>query len=1068
MASMPSSLLADLNEAQREAVTHPDGPLLVVAGAGTGKTRVITRRIAWLASKGVAPEQVLALTFSTRAAEEMRARAEELLDEPYEELRCSTFHAFCARLLQEEALEAGVDPFFHPVTPADRLALLLDRADELSLEHHELRGNPAGVFAKLIERIDRLKDEAVTVEEYAQWARGLDGAGEDAEREREFARFYADHDRLLEESGGLDFGELILRVIRLLEERSHVHRRISERFHHVLVDEYQDTNFAQGELLRLLVREHRNVCVVGDDDQSIYRFRGASRKNIADFQRHFPDAAIIRLETNYRSRQPILDAAHAVIEQSGERLEKRLRAAAGAQPDDSLAVSFWRCENERAQAQAVAVELERSIAGGLEPAAAAVLVRSVRNEGQLVAAALEERAIPFRIAGAGAFFERIEVRDLLAWLRLLLDPTDARAVVRALIRPPIELGSVDLARSTQIARRRKVDMISALRSALESPGMPPDACDRIETFLRLYRSAARAFDEMRPDLFVERLIERIGLRKQQLFTGDRDSLERLMNIAKFADLASTWLRRMPGGSAREFTAYVVAAAEAGLREEEASAPGSERAVQIMTMHGAKGLEFAHVYVLGLQQSRMPGSRRHAQEPVPDALLKEELPDNTRDAHVAEMRRLLYVAMTRARSRLVLSWPETTSAAGDRVRQSASAFYEEARLALSAPEEERAEELLGLEEDLLAAFRALRDDVLGGAMQVGHEIGEMRLDAHLDAAHAAARFLELLKLAALIERRPRQRLADAISEVNELLLTGASGVQREYYLSSGLDERLLEAEHQRGRSRELIVSRSEPSLESFIPMRGAGVMLSATDIEIYKVCPLRYKYARVFSIPREQTLPQRFGILVHQVLERFHSQLTNEELAGLASPASSSSERLLTLFEAGWRRSGFGESNEERQLHEKAIDSLISYHDRFRRQESTPVWFERNFSFQIREHLLRGRVDRVDRHPDGSFELIDYKTGRAKSPAQLKEDVQLSLYQIGAKRSWKLDASKQSYYYVLDNEQVPLAPSEETIEQVEETAVNVAEGIRAQRFEPKPSYAACSICDFQLICPAAEK
>jgi DNA helicase-2/ATP-dependent DNA helicase PcrA len=1065
---MPSSLLADLNEAQREAVTHPGGPLLVVAGAGTGKTRVITRRIAWLASQGTAPEHVLALTFSSRAAEEMRARAEELLSEPYEELRCSTFHAFCTRLLQEEALEAGVDPFFHPVTPADRLALLLDRADELLLERHDMRGNPAGLFAKLIERIDRLKDEGVTVEEYARWARTLDGSAEGAEREQEFARFYADHDRLLEEAGGLDFGELILRAIRLLEQRPHVRRRISERFRHVLVDEYQDTNFAQGELLRLLVSEDRNVCVVGDDDQSIYRFRGASRKNIVDFQRHFPDARIVRLETNYRSRQPILDAAHAVIEHSGERLDKRLRAAEGAQADDSLAVSFWRCENERAQAQAVAATLERSIADGLEPAEAAVLVRSVRNEGQLVAAALEERAIPFRIAGAGAFFERIEVRDLLAWLRLLLDPNDARAVVRALIRPPVELGSVDLARSTQIARRRKIDMISALKAGLETPGFPPDACERIESFLKLYRGAARAFEEMRPDLFVDRLIERIGLRKQQLFAGDRESLERLMNIAKFADLASTWLRRMPGGSAREFTAYVVAAAEAGLREEEASAPGSDRAVQIMTMHGAKGLEFAHVYVLGLQQSRMPGSRRHAQEPVPEALLKEELPANTREAHIAEMRRLLYVAMTRARSRLVLSWPETTSSSGDRVQQSASPFYEEARAAISASEEERAEELLGLEEDVLSAFRALRDDVLGGAMQVGHEIGEMRLDAHLDAARAAARFLELLKLAALIERRPRQRLADAISEVNQLLLAGASAGQREFYLGSGLDERLLEAEQERGRTRELIESRAEPSLESFLPMRGAGVMLSATDIEIYKICPLRYKYARVFSIPREQTLPQRFGILVHQVLERFHSQLANEELAGVAAPESSSAERLMALFEAGWRRSGFADTNEERQLHEKATDALTSYHVRFREQQSTPLWFERNFSFRIGEHLLRGRVDRVDRHPDGTFELIDYKTGRAKTPAQLKEDVQLSLYQIGAKRSWKLDASKQSYYYVLDNEQVPLAPSEETIEQVEETATRVAEGIRAQQFEPTPSYAACSICDFQLICPAAEK
>jgi superfamily I DNA/RNA helicase/RecB family exonuclease len=1070
---MSSRLLADLNDAQLEAVTHPGGPLLVIAGAGTGKTRVITRRIAWLGTQGVAPEHVLALTFSTRAAEEMRARAEELLEQPYEELYCATFHAFCVRLLQAEAQEAGLDPFFHPVTPADRLALMLDRLDELELRHHASWGNAAGLLAILIERIDRLKDEGVAAADYRRWAESLaDGVGDEAEREQserelEFARFYAEHDRLLAEAGAADFGELILRTIQLLQQRPSVHRRISERFRHVLVDEFQDTNFAQGELLRLLVREHRNVCVVGDDDQSIYRFRGASRKNIADFQESFPDAKLVRLETNYRSPQAILDAAHAVIAPNDDRLPKKLESASdehGVSP-----VSFWRCENERAQAQAVAAELERRIADGAAPGEAAVLVRSVRNEGQLVATALEERGVPHVVAGAGAFFERAEVRDLLAWMMLLLDPGDARAIVRVLIRSPVELSPVDLARLTQLARRRRLDMVSAARASLEAEDVPPDARERIENFLRLYRAAARAFDEMPPDRFVNRLVERIGLRKQQLFVGDSESLERLVNVAKFGDLVSAWARRMPAGSARDFARYIVAAAEAGLREEEASPPGAANAVQVMTMHGAKGLEFDHVYVLGVQQSRMPGARRSSQEPVPDALLKESLPANTREAHIAEMRRLLHVAMTRARRSLVLAWPEATSGAASGVSQKPSQFYEEARAAVAVAEESRREELLGLDEDVLSAFRLLREDALERALEVGRRMGEMRLDAHLDAAAAAAGYLELLKLAALIERPPEQSIAQALPEINRLLVEGASPEQREILLRSGLDERLLEAENDKARRRELVAARSQDSLESFIPMRGDGVMLSATDMEIYKICPLRYKYTRVYSIPREQTLQQRFGILMHQVLERFHAGIANLGLANGGTEADEASpDRLLVLFDTAWRRSGFGDSNDERQLHEKAVDALGRYHARYHAQDAVPVWFERSFSFRIEEHLLRGRVDRVDRHSDGSFELIDYKTGRAKTPGQLKDDIQLSLYQIGARRSWNLEASKQSYYYLLDDVRVPLAPSEEDVERVEKTAVNVAEGIRAQRFEPTPSYAACSICDFQLICPAAEK
>jgi DNA helicase-2/ATP-dependent DNA helicase PcrA len=1075
MPWMPARLLAGLNEAQLEAITHPGGPLLVVAGAGTGKTRVITRRIAWLATKGVAPEQILALTFSTKAAEEMRVRAEELLADPYEELRCSTFHAFCARLLQEEALAAGFDPFFHPLTPADRLALLVDRLDELSLQRHEVWSNPAGLLARLLERIDRLKDEMVTAEEYRRWAEALmtERGGDADERERyerelEFAHFYLDHDRLLATSGALDFGELILRAIRLLRERAQVRQRLAERFRHVLVDEYQDTNFAQGQLLELLVSEHRNVCVVGDDDQSIYRFRGASQKNIADFERAFPDAKVVRLESNYRSHQTLLDAAHAVVVANEDRLPKKLEAARPASDEDPTPVSFWRCENERAQAQAIAEEIERLIAAGTDPGQTAILMRSVRNEGQPVIAALEEHGVPLRVIGGGAFFDRTEVRDLLAWLRLLLDPGDARAIVRVLIRPPVELGPVDLARSTQIARRRKLDMVSGLRVALQDADMPPDARDRIDTFLRFHRAAARAFDEMRAELFLNRLVERIGLRKQQIFLAERESLERLLNVAKFVELAASWSRRNPGGTAREFARYIVAAAEAGLREEEASAPADAGVVHLMTMHGAKGLEFDYVFVIGLQHNRMPGPRRPTQEPVPDALLKEALPENTREAHTAEARRLLYVSMTRARKRLVLTWPESTASSGEQVKQKPSRFYEEARTAVGAEEDWRAERLLGVQEDLLSAFRSMRDEILTGVWQVGDRIGELRLDAHLHAAEAVARYLELLKLAALIERDPSQGLGEAIADVNALLVAGTSPEQRQYYEASDLDARLLGAEQEKARRRELVTGRDHVSLESFIPMRGPGVMLSATDIEIYRICPLRYKYARVYSIPREQTLQQRFGILVHQVLERFHSQLADIESGDGWTDVQPNEENLFALFETGWRRGGFGDSNEERQLHEMAREALTRYDKRFRSEESTPVWFERSFAFRLGDHLLRGRVDRVDRHPDGSYELIDYKTGKARSKSQLKDDVQLSLYQLGAQQSWKLEAAKQSYHYVLDDQKVPLEASSENIGRVEETIAHVGEGIRAQRFEPTPSWSACSRCDFSLICPAAEK
>src|SRR3954470_6805021 len=378
---MPQSQDA-LNRAQRAAVTHPEGPLLIVAGAGTGKTSTICRRFGWLVEQGTPAGELLALTFSSSAAAEMRERLETHITSPYEELHVQTFHGFCSTLLADEALEAGVDPFFAPVTPADRLALLLERIDELSLRHHEIRGNPAPLLASFVSRIDRLKDEMVSAGDYVDYARRLveeasdDASRAHAARELEFGRLYADHDRLLGDRGALDFGDLILRAFRMLHEKPHVRERTARRFRHVLVDEYQDTNIAQGMLLRPLVEEHRNVTVVGDDDQAIYRFRGASAKNLRDFEREFPEATLVRLERNYRSGRRILDAAAAVIEPTPGRIGKRLKGSAGGE------VRFWRCRSDRAQAQAVATEAERLVQQeGVSPAELCVLVRSVKNEG---------------------------------------------------------------------------------------------------------------------------------------------------------------------------------------------------------------------------------------------------------------------------------------------------------------------------------------------------------------------------------------------------------------------------------------------------------------------------------------------------------------------------------------------------------------------------------------------------------------------------------------------------------------------------------------------------------------
>src|SRR4051812_6848432 len=317
-----------LTSAQREAVEHTGGPLLVLGGAGSGETTGLVERFAWLAERSV-PEAVLGLTLGAGAADRLREQVEDRMAVPYEELSVTTFGGLCARLLRDEALEAGLDPFATPVAAPDRLAMLLERIDDLPLRHHDLRGNPSATLGAIVGRIDRLKDELISAADYRAWAGSLAGDTR-GEREREFAELFAAHDRLLGDAGALDAGDLVLHAFRLLREKPHVRSRLAARYRHVLVDELQDASFAQGLLLRLLVSEHGGISAFADDDQSIHRFRGAATKNIRDFRAEWPLATLVRLDESLRSGARLLAASGAVVAPIDDRLGKGLVGGAGA------------------------------------------------------------------------------------------------------------------------------------------------------------------------------------------------------------------------------------------------------------------------------------------------------------------------------------------------------------------------------------------------------------------------------------------------------------------------------------------------------------------------------------------------------------------------------------------------------------------------------------------------------------------------------------------------------------------------------------------------------------------
>jgi DNA helicase-2/ATP-dependent DNA helicase PcrA len=969
---------------RERAAAHVDGPLLVLGAAGTGKSELLARRLADLAGAGTAPDRTLIFGARRSTARRLRDHCEALLDAPYEELWVGSWDELGERLLREHSEAAGLDPFFDVLGRAERLAVLLDRFDSLPLRRHEIRGNPAGLLARLLARIDTLKARrtgATSLGELA--ARQAEVARTEAEhetarREAEFAELYATHDRILAETGSLDRGDVFLALDVLLVERPDVRAGIAERFAQVMVDELEESTAAQRALIEGLA---------GDNPNQMFVLEATESESLEDWYRSLhPDGEVVTLERRFR--------------------EPKLR--------------FWKSANERAQAQATAREVEHLLAGGTRADDICVLLADPPREGGAVAAAMEERGIPFHLSGPTALFQRAEVRDAIAWLRVLADPDDSAAAARALTRPPVELRPGDLARLTTIARRRKLDMVAGCEAALDSPQFQPEARERVQTFLKLYNTAAGAMEERRADVFVRRLIEAVGLRRQRLFAAQPEVAERLLGLSRLAELATAWTRREPHGSTRGFVAYLSAVAEAGVEPTGGEEPPAPGAVVGLDLDAVKGLGFDHVFALGLEVE-------------------------------ADWRRIGWPA----RTELVLS----RVAGGEDPPRPGHAYAEALASSPGAEEEEHEEELFGPAEGLHATYRTLREQVLEASWRAGRELSEPRLDTAIDVNRAIARYLELLKLAALAQRPGEERMAEAIEAVNGLLRQVATPEQQAELDASSLDAYLLDSESERGRRLQLIADRAEPSLEAFLPRRGDGrLSLSASDLTLYLTCPLKYKFARVFGIPQEPTINQRFGILMHNVLERFHKE----------PPEPGDELRTLNrLFEGGWRRGGFGGSDDEMQYRDRGREALRLYWERERVSESEPVWLERKFDFKVADHHVRGRVDRVDRLPSGEYELIDYKTGERKTEEDLDSDLQLALYRLAAREAWDIEAAFASYDYVLDADKVPAPMRPDDAERVERTVVTVGEGVLSQDFEPRPSPSVCSWCDYRLICPAAE-
>jgi DNA helicase II / ATP-dependent DNA helicase PcrA len=677
------ALLGGLNPDQLRAVTHGDGPLLVVAGAGTGKTQVITRRIAWLiATRRARPSEILALTFTEKAAAEMQVRVDQLVPYGYTDSTIGTFHAFGDRIIRDYALELGLPGDVRVLSRAETVIFLHEHLFAFELDEYRPLGDPTRFLGALAALFSRCKDEDVSPAAYVAWAESLaetarehpddEALAERARRQAELARAYARYQELLGANGCIDFGDQVALALRLVRTSAAARAEIQGHFRYVLVDEFQDTNRSQSELVSIVAAPHGNLTVVGDDDQSIYRFRGAAISNILEFRDRYPRARTIVLRRNYRSRPAILDAAHRLISGNDpDRLEvragisKQLTAERGWDPI-GRPIRLETHPSAADEADRVAAEIAGRISSGTAPRDIAVLLRA-NGHAEPVLRALDAAGVPWRFSGSAGLYARPEVRRLLAFLRAIADLGSSVDIYALAVGEPYRLGGEDLTAIVTSARRRNRTVWDVFEELDRQPGILRIAAatrESVHRFVEDLRALSALAHERPAGEVLYGFLRRTGTLGRLAADPSVGAEESLRNIARFFEIVRGQSALLADDRATFLAGHLQTLIEAGDDPATADLDPDVNAVAVLTVHRAKGLEFPVVYLPGLVAGRFPTPNRRDPLAMPPELVGEPA-DGDDDVQLREERRLFYVALTRARDELVLSYATDYGGVGNR-------------------------------------------------------------------------------------------------------------------------------------------------------------------------------------------------------------------------------------------------------------------------------------------------------------------------------------------------------------------------------------------------------------------
>ena len=1017
-------LLADLNDEQYAAVTHGEGPLLVVAGAGTGKTQVITRRVAWLiAQQRAAPEEILALTFTDRAAEEMQGRVDRLVPYGYATTPIKTFHAWGDELLRENAHRLGISGELRVLGRAEVVLLLREHLFELGLSRFAPLGDPTRFLGDVAGYISRAKEEGVGADQIDTFATDLCARAEtlrsetvDDEKVRrqvsahadalqrlgeehgELATAYRAYRTILARNGLLDFGDQVLLAYELLRDDPLVAARVRERHRWLLVDEYQDTNRLQGALVDLVAQGSRNLTAVGDDDQSIYRFRGAAIENILGFVDRYPDASKVVLTRNYRSTTPILSAARRLIRfNDPERLEtklgisKELRAEVeGSAPHP---VAFRRFRTTADEADWIASEIRSSVASGRLPRDHAVLVRANVDTAE-ISRSLNMAGIPWRASGAAGLYDRPEVRLLLAGLRHAADPDASAPLFLIAADPRFKVPAGTLAAAVGKSRRDH----RPLREALQAVGaINPDTVRLLSRLSDLVKeSVERTSGEV-----LYRWLRESGLLAELTREATPEADEQIRNIGRLFDVVRSRSRLLELDRAPFLVRYLEELGEAGDDPSAADVDPDLDAVALLTVHQAKGLEFPVVFVANMVETRFPARGRPprlalaaelggSDEIVPRDPRAPEAPTALDEEALREERRLAYVALTRARDQLYLTASERATG-GVRPRKVSRFISEALDLARTQLEE--------------TVFTGERSSAV----------------AALEVAEPAA--------AVLPARAP-----------------GAA--------------------------------------------EQAPLTLSYTAIEAYLACPLRYHYQQRLRIPLPPHHAAIYGSALHAAVAEFHR--------GQMVGAVPESEALVEALNRSWQSAGFISRTHEEARYAAALKVLERFSDEERASGTVPAYVEKDFSFEIGGHKIRGRWDRVDVTPLASGErtreipviemsdetlrptlplsdewvvISDYKSGgkddEEGNATRARDALQLQIYALAWRAATGRLPDEVSLRFLDSGKTATVPVDPKRIAKARDRIAEAAEGIQSGSMEAKPDRMNCTYCAYRELCPSSK-